>query len=83
MSKKIKMKLDEENFKYDSKFVKAIYLFLQTHISKVEIRMLSNNDKNKKENIEKEKNIKLISEDISNEFLKIKNDNQVQSAIEK
>ena len=82
MSKKIKMKLDEENFKYDSKFVKAIYLFLQTHISKVEIRMLSNNDKNKKENIEKEKNIKLISENISNEFLKIKNDNQVQSAIE-
>ena len=82
MAKKIKTKLDEENLKYDSKFVRAIYLFLESHISKVEIRMISNQNKNKKEIIEKEKNIKLISEDISNEFLKIKKDNQVQTAIE-
>ena len=68
--------------KLDSKFAKAIYIFFESHISKIEIRMSSNNNKDKMENIEKEKNIKLISENISNEFLKIKTDNQVQSAIE-
>ena len=82
LAKKIKTKLDEEYMKLDSKFAKAIYIFFESHISKIEIRMSSNNNKDKIENIEKEKNIKLISENISNEFLKIKTDNQVQSAIE-
>ena len=82
LAKKIKTKLDEEYMKLDSKFAKAIYIFFESHISKIEIRMSSNNTKDKIENIEKEKNIKLISENISNEFLKIKTDNQVQSAIE-
>ena len=82
LAKKIKTKLDEEYMKLDSKFAKAIYIFFESHISKIEIRMSSNNTKDKMENIEKEKNIKLISENISNEFLKIKTDNQVQSAIE-
>ena len=36
---KVKTQLDDENLKLDSKFVRAIYHFLETHISKVNIRM--------------------------------------------
>ena len=39
MEKKVKTQLDDENLKLDSKFVRAIYHFLETHISKVNIRM--------------------------------------------
>ena len=78
LEKTIKTKIDEDSLKPNSKFVRAVYLFVMSHITKVEIRM-SSNDKEKEENNE---NFKLISEEISKEFLKVKGDKEIQSAIE-
>ena len=81
MEKKVKTQLDDENLKLDSKFVRAIYHFLETHISKVNIRMCPK-DVDSNINKEKDKNIKHVSAGISNNLLKIKNDNEIKSAIE-
>ena len=81
LEKTLKTKLDEDYLKPNSKFIRAVYFFIESHISKVEIRMNSN-DKEKKENYEKNQNLKLISEEISKELLKVKNDKEVQSSIE-
>ena len=72
LSKKRKEKLDEENMHLDSAFVKAVYLFLCSIISKVEIKMISNYE-NKKESNEKKKNFTFISKKISKELIKLKN----------
>ena len=83
MKKMIKTKLDEENLKLGSKFVKAVYFFAESHISKVDIRM-NTNDNKKQSKIEKKKknNIKLISKEISKEFDKVKYEKEIQSAIQ-
>ena len=82
MEKKVQKKLDEENFKLNSKFVRAIYVFLGSHISKVDIRMNSNTNKEIMNKKEKEKNIHILSEGIYKEFINIKYDKEVKSAIE-
>ena len=69
--KKKIFKLDEENFNLDSVFVKAIYIFLCSIISKVEIRL--NNEDNSKGNNEKHKHFIFISNKISKDLIKIKN----------
>ena len=80
MKKIKKTKLDKDSLKLGSKFVKAIYIFVSSHISKVEIRMSS--DKNERSQTEKEKNIKLISEEISQKFIKVKDDKDIQYVLD-
>ena len=69
---KRKEKLDEENLNLDSVFVKAIYLFLCTIISKVEVKMVSKEENNNINN-EKNENIIFISNKISKELIRLKN----------
>ena len=87
LEKTIKTKIEDDYLKPNSKFVRAVYLFVMSHISKVEIRMSSNGEdkkgeKEKEENNEKSQDFKLISAQISKEFLKVKKDKEIQSAIE-
>ena len=61
---KKKTKLDEDNLKLDSIFVKAVYFFLCSLVSKVEIRMVRN-EEDKKDDNDKNNNYKYISNKIS------------------
>ena len=82
-SKKNKKMLDEDNLNLDSKFVKAIYLFFCSLISKVEIRMASN-EENTNSNIENKKrnnHYKFLSHKISKELIKLKNESKKLSII--
>ena len=80
--KKRIIKLDEEFLKLDSKFVKAVYYFLSSLVSKVEVRMVNDNEE-KKVDTKAENNYKFISNKISRELLKIKNKSSTLSNIVK
>ena len=74
--KKKKTKLDKEYLKLDSEFVKAIYYFFSSLISKVEIRMISSDENliekiKKKKNNEKENIFNNIAEKVAKELLKL------------
>ena len=77
-----KTKLDKENLNFNSKFVKAVYIFLEAHISKVEIKMGSNDESDDESNSDAEKNIKIISKEITKDLLNIKEDEEIQNIIE-
>ena len=74
-----KTKLDKENLNFNSKFVKAVYIFLEAHISKVEIKMGSNDESDDESNSDAEKNIKIISKEITKDLLNIKEDEEIQN----
>ena len=71
--KKRKTKLDEDNFKLDSIFVEAIYFFLCSLISKVEIQMITTNEEDKERVNEKDIGNTIISNKISKEIIRLKN----------
>ena len=71
--KKRKTKLDEDNFKLDSIFVEAIYFFLCSLISKVEIQMITTNEEDKERVNEKDIGNTIISNKISKEIIRVKN----------
>jgi hypothetical protein len=78
---KRKTKLDKDNLNFDSIFVKAIYYFLFSLVSKVEIRMILN-DENTNNNNENVNNVKFLANKVSKELLKLKNENKRLSMIE-
>ena len=82
LAHQIKTTLDEELLKYDSKFVKAVYIFLSSLVCKVEIRMISDED-DKKVDTEKENNFKFISHNIAKELIRLKNKSVTLSNIVK
>ena len=74
---KKKTKLDEEHLSMDSTFVKAIYYFLCSLISKVEVRMISNDESPNNNNNDKEgSNFKFIANKVSKEIIKLKNESK-------
>ena len=79
---KKKTKLDEDNLKLDSIFVKAVYFFLCSLVSKVEIRMVRN-EEDKKDDNDKNNNYKYISNKISKELIRLKNKSKSLSRIVK
>ena len=73
---KEKKKLGDENLNLNSKFSKAVYKFLNSLILKVEIKV--NNDDNL---IEKEKNYKYLTKEISKRIIKYKSNDVILSNI--
>ena len=71
LSKKKKTKLSEEEVYSDKNFIKAIYYFLTSLISKVEIRMVSTEETSHKIDIERENNFKFISGQISKKLINL------------
>ena len=71
LSKKKKTKLSEEEVYSDENFIKAIYYFLTSLISKVEIRMVSTEETSHKINIERENNFKFVSGQISKKLINL------------
>ena len=81
LSKTKKTKLTEEEVYLNDKFIKAIYFFLTSLISKVEIRMVSTKETNHKIDIERENNFKFISGQISKKLLDLSKKNKRLSII--
>ena len=80
---KKKTKLGKDCLNLDSVFVKAIYYFLVSLVSKVEIRMESNTENtNNNNNTEKDNIVKLIANKVAKELLKLKNGNRRLSSIQ-
>jgi hypothetical protein len=73
---KEKKKLGDENLNLNSKFSKAVYKFLNSLISKVEIRVRNNDNLN-----EKEKNYNSLTKEISKRIIKYKSNDVILSNI--
>ena len=76
--------LKEENLNLSSKFSKAIYKFLDSLVSKVEIKIDDENEPNEDENNNKDKDkekYKSITNDISKKIIRHKNDDLILSNI--
>ena len=71
-------KLGEENINLNSKFSKAVYRFLDSLVSKVEIRI---NDENSNNNEEKKMHLNSVTNQITKKIINLKNDDIILSNI--
>ena len=66
-------KLDENEINFESKFSKAVYKFLSSLVSKVEIKMFDDNEDSENDGKEKQKHVNSLTKEITKKIIDKKN----------